>query len=269
MTKSPRIGSIILLVALIGGVAWEFLRSREPVYNGRTLHSWLAQYSSNSPPIPNNSPPQQEITLQEDSKRAIQQVGSNAVPTLIRMAGTHDSALKSNLLVLARKWLRVHPLTEEEYHSFAVLGFYALGSLGKDGVPSLTELLKSRDASVRGTAADCLGNIGPAAEAAIPILVQFLSDTNESVRWDATINLGRIHMQPDVAVPRLIKNLNTSNTTLLATTIFALGQFGENAKPAVPALLPDLHDADGYVRLRTTNALKRIDPESSAKHGVK
>jgi hypothetical protein len=264
-----RVSFAIVLVVTVGGFAWFALHSSEPVYQGRTLTSWLNQYATNSPDIPIDPVPAEVMAFQNGSIIAIQQIGTNAVPILIRMAAVHDSELKSNVMVLAKRLLPIRPHSAEEYHKMSVMGFYILGPIGKSAVPSLIKLLKSPYEDVRGTAADGLGDIGPEAKAAVPFLIPFLNNSDYFVRWDATVNLGRIHSLPDLVVPELIKNLIPSNGLRSAITIKTLGEFGKNAKAAVPSLMPFLNDKDQYVRYRTTNALKQIDPEAAAKAGIK
>src|SRR5690242_1684153 len=106
--------------------------------------------------------------------------------------------------------------------------------------------------------ADCLGNIGPDAQAAVPALLSFLNDTSRDVRFATTVNLGRIHMEAALVVPILITNLTISNA-FLPTTINVLGKFEQEAKPATFALLQFLNAENEYVRVEATNALKAID----------
>ncbi len=265
MKKPLRVGLAILLVAIIGGFALVVLHKREPVNEGRTLTSWLEQAATN---LPSLSMPREVSISRDSSKMAVQQIGTNALPALLKMASSCDSPLKSNLMVLVQRLIPLHLYTDEEYHTMAIFGFYALGPIAKDAVPPLCDLLKSQNARIRGTASDILGNIGPPAKAAVPLLIQFIHDTNRIVRWDATVNLGRIHSEPKLVVPLLINNLNKSNADL-STTILALGEFGKDAKAAVPALLRYLNDQNEYVRSEASNSLKEIDPEAAAKAGVR
>ena len=44
MSKRSRILLALLLAAILGGLAWQVLKPREPVYNkGKSLTQWLAQ----------------------------------------------------------------------------------------------------------------------------------------------------------------------------------------------------------------------------------
>jgi HEAT repeat protein len=260
-----RVSFAIGLVAAVCGFAWIALHSSEPEYQGRTLTSWLEQSGSNFYLM---LPSPKQIILLRDSKTAIQQIGTNALPYLLQMASVHDSSLKSNFIVLRQRLPPVGPDIANEYHNhfLAYIGFDALGIHGKDAAPLLITLLKSQDSDIRSTAARSLGKIGPASKPAIPHLLKLMEDTDTSVREDAITSLGQIHLEPEVVVPVLIKNLKRSTSR---ATIYALRDFGGDAKPAVPDLVQCLNDENEYVRFAATNALKQIDPEAAAKAGIK
>src|SRR5260221_506033 len=56
------------------------------------------------------------------------------------------------------------------------LGLSLLGAEASDAVPRLTELLASKDGTVRNTADRALGKIGPDARSAVPALTRCLAD---------------------------------------------------------------------------------------------
>jgi len=267
MQKPVKIAFAASLVAVAGVIAWQTLNEREPVYAGKSLTTWLIECSDRYGPY---SGPNTNQILQDPAVTAIRAIGTNGLPALLNLARAKDSPLKKRMIALMRKQSLVstHFRTEEDCHSMACCGFYVLGSIGEDAVPALIDLLKSTNSDLRGTASDCLGNIGPAAKAAVPVLIQFINDTNRIVRVDTTINLGRIHMDAATVVPILIKNLTKSNA-ILPTTINALGDFGEQAMPAVPALQHFLNDENDYVREAATNALRKIYAKTPVKGGMK
>lgn len=260
MSKRVRIPLAILFSLLFGAIIYEALIPHEPTYQGKTLRFWLEEGIAGGP----------MATADTNDVIAVRQFGSAAVPVLLKMAQAKDSPLKREWikLVQTQSLIHIHVNTDEDYHAMACMGFYALGPMGKDAVPSLIKLLKSNRPYIQNPAGDCLGNIGPAAKAAVPVILPFINETNRIVRWDATIILGRIHSEPALVVPVLMRNLNPTNV-ILSTTIFALGQFGKDAEPAVPALLQCLSNNNEFVRINTTNALKQIDPEAAARAGIK
>ena len=64
-----------------------------------------------------------------------------------------------------------------------------IGPAAKTAIPTLTELLKDKEAKVRAAAAGALGKIGPDAMPAIPVLAELLKDQNRLVRSDIALAL--------------------------------------------------------------------------------
>src|SRR5581483_5167555 len=62
--------------------------------------------------------------------------------------------------------------------------------------------------SRRVSAANDLGEFGPAAKAAIPVLLEAVKGRDEGVRGPAAEALGKIHADPDVVIPVLIALLD-------------------------------------------------------------
>jgi HEAT repeat protein len=117
-------------------------------------------------------------------------------------------------------------------------------------------------------------SMGLAAKKAIPSLLLGVTNANASVRSQSLSALGRIHSEPAVVVPIFIKSLNDSDATVRWVAAGYLGSHALDARPAVPALIELLKDTNStglnlMVRKEATNALKKIDPESAAKAGVK
>jgi hypothetical protein len=72
------------------------------------------------------------------------------------------------------------------------LGLALLGADASEAVPRLTELLASKEGTVRQNAALALGKIGPEAKAAVPALTRCLTDADWPIRRHAAIALGEI-----------------------------------------------------------------------------
>jgi hypothetical protein len=156
MRKRARIALAVLLVAVVGVVAWEVQRPQEPAYGGRLLTAWLADCNARYGygPVP-------EEANQDPAVKAIRHLGTNGLPVLLKMARVIDPPLKSKILALLRKQSLVSiPLrSEDDYHDMACFGFYVLGGIGKDAVPALMDLLDSTNTQVRLNAAWCLGHM--------------------------------------------------------------------------------------------------------------
>jgi hypothetical protein len=244
----------------------------EPVYQGKPLSYWCDQYAANRYLETDKEPKKQAET-------AIRAIGTNAIPTLLRMLKARDSKLKLKLIELASKQhvINIEWKTATDRHYEASMAFMCLGPEAKFAVPGLIEILNECHSDPyngapgpRGSIiADIFSNIGPAAADAVPQLVRFTTDTNYIIRWSAVSALGEIHAKPDLAVPTLTKSLRDPVGVIRGKAAISLSAFGSDAKSAVPELIKTLADPYSDVRAVAATALKKIDPEAAAKAGVK
>jgi len=152
--------------------------------------------------------------------------------------------------------------TTEERESI-VLTLYQTGDTG--AVPVLIEALKDVWSDIRCTAANALGNIGPAAKDAVPALIQELKDMNENVKSCAAKALIKIGKP---AVPASAEALRVKNawSVLRCATAQILGEIGDTS--AVPALIEASKEEnveEGDVRCAAVTALGNIGDKSSLK----
>lgn len=302
MKKHNRILLIVLLAIFLGGLTWVVLQPREPepVYQGKPLSFWLTGYDPgnyNLKPTRGPSPP-----TSKQADEAIRQIGSNAIPTLLRLLQKQDSPFKVKIVgLLQRQHLITLPLAPLNQSTTAFQSFISMGPNASNAVPRLIEIFDHDPSPFPQQAVPAiLGYIGPAARQAVPTLLRGMTHTNGMVRNNAIFALGRIHAEPELVVPALINCLNDPDALICAHAARALGVFGKDAQSAVPALLElwrrepvspavtsgSHNDFDtsvgsswgtstlfGYgmpdVRGTTKDALQSIDPEAAAKAGVK
>jgi HEAT repeat protein len=136
-----------------------------------------------------------------------------------------------------------------------------IGSMGKDGkeaVPKLIELLKSRDDCY--VAAYALGRIGPDAKAAIPQLIEHVRAGRlgglSSRGPEMVIALGKIDLYAEGVLPALLAALKDkeADRKLIANIIGSAGD------KAIPLMLPALKDPHPLVRHEAAGVLARIGP---------
>src|SRR5687768_4099672 len=96
----------LLLMAILGGVMWVLFASvtREPVYEGKTLSEWLE----------NQGIDYERLGGYHEgwpaAKKAIEQIGTNGIPTLLRMLTAKDPpAPLRKLRSWAEKWRMIKP----------------------------------------------------------------------------------------------------------------------------------------------------------------
>jgi HEAT repeat protein len=262
--KSRRILLITLLIAAVGTVSWLLLRpDPEPTYQGKPLTYWLDIYGAES-----------SDEAQLKAAEAMRQIGTNTIPTLLRMLNAKDSRFKLSIMQLAYKQhlIKINWRIAQSQNNEALIGFTLLGPQGKSAVPALIEIYNERRPGPHNdpaAIAGILASMGPAATDAVPRLVRDTTDADSMIRFIAVWTLGKIHARPDLAVPALTASLRDPEIGVRGWAPTGLGAFGTDAKSAVPDLIKALADPDSDVRNATASALKNIDPEAAAKAGVK
>jgi len=263
MRKRLHVALVVVVVAVLAVLGWEILLSREPepVVDGKPLASWLDYYVS-----------AQSEVQRKMADQALDKVGTNAIPTLLRMLRQRDSTFKRDVMGLLQKQhiIKAHYIPAERRNQAAYFAFLKLGARAEVAVPALIEIYELKLSPFsQQTTARSLGHIGPAAKSAIPLLIRGLADTNTLVRCDTLLALADFHAEPELVVPALTNALNDPNGKVRIFACMALWKVGVAAKPAVPALVKALDDSDSSVRGQAALALKQIDPEAAAQAGVK
>jgi HEAT repeat protein len=247
MRKRVRIALAVLLIAMVGAIAWQALRLREPVYQGKRLSLWLQRYS-----------PDGDSTEVDE---AVRSMGTNAIPTLLGNLQATDSPLKLTLAALGLRYTRA-----ETRHVRAERGFKALEADASNAVPALVEIYEQTSApSARRAAANALVEIGPAAKQAIPALIKSATNANSDVRAFALYTLGRMALEPELVDPVLIRALHDPDREVRYQAAYGLSSFafmGGDTKPAVPALIEALQDSYTGVRGGAALALGHIHSET-------
>jgi HEAT repeat protein len=273
MGKRGRVLIAIAAVAILAVLAWTVLYSPapEPVCRGKPLSYWLQGFIPGSP----NQPTYTDATV------AVDAIGTNAIPVLVRMLRAHDSPLKTKFFFWAAhvRFLKLSYTPSFLINIQAQEAFRFLGPSAATAVPELIGILDQQiSPHSEVSTALALANIGPEAKAAVPSLLSMATSTNEFVRGHALYALGRIHAEPGMVVPILVKALHDPFAMNRGTAAGALGRFGGNARPALPALLAMFHDPNvnsnsAYVHAYSFNAdvltqveyaLRQIDPETYA-----
>src|SRR5436190_223801 len=237
MAKKRRILLVALLVVVVGGIILLFLRSREPLYQAKPLSYWLAAYDSGNYNLshPKGPPP----PTRDQAAEAVRQMGTQALPILLRMLQKPNSKLEEKFWSISQKqhFIKIS-YTVPNRHFKGVDALIALGSSASNAVPALIVIFDKNPAPFPQQAVpDIIGWIGPAAREAIPAMLRGTTHTNEVVRNNAIAALGKIHAEPTLVVSGLIKCLSDSNSRVRAHAAYTLGTFGKAAQPAVPALL--------------------------------
>jgi len=287
MRRKWKIGLVLTGVAVAFGAFWLW-PSQEPGYEGKPLGQWLDEGMKLA------TTPYATSQAVERVVKAIQAIGTNAIPFLLR-----DMERKEDPRWLWSVKMRAHKLKlidETHYWSWrlnrSVWGFqalgtngapalerllalrdgeslasgsaaWALGALGPFAIPELEKRLHATNFATRRRAACTLACFGPAAEPTIPSLLGMLDDTNSSVREKVVGALMYINRQPERLVPVFRSLLGDSNGVIRRYAVYGLGGFGPSAREAVPDLLRAANDSNQDVSNRVRRALEQIESEAS------
>jgi HEAT repeat protein len=250
MWKRRRILTFAVIIAVLAGLAWLVLSAppSEPVYQGRTLNSWLREAMDTAGDTVNPDVPKAED--------AIKKIGTNALPSLIRMLRAKDSPVKLALMRLAgkQKIIQFQFETASDLHVRAAYGCIILGPEASASIPALIELLQEGEPS--SIAGDALVNMGPEG---VRALAGALTNTDSHVRYFATAALAGVSIRRQttdstaqqiathdeevkIAVPALIKLLKNKSDTVRDKAAESLGAIGRQPDTVIPALIAMLRD---------------------------
>jgi hypothetical protein len=283
MRNRVRVALIAAVVAVAGVVAFQALRpqAREPVYQGKPLSFWLDGLMVQQAHLPPRL--QRSAEESEMAEQAIRQIGTNAIPTLLKMLRNKNSVVVSRLVFTWERYVRPmrHVPAWFQYppwwrhraaflHQEATSAFVLLGTNAQQAVP---ELIRINEQNIPPT--EQLGMflalraIGPEAlRIGVPVFLRRAASSNPFERELAVEMLASAGVAPELVVPALLKALGDKNLNNRVRVAQGLGRFGTNAQQAVPALTLLLNDPDFSLRYLATNTLKAIDPAAAARAGV-
>jgi HEAT repeat protein len=243
----------------------------QPYYQGRSLDSWLDEWSTNQ--IVSN--PTSNPT---DYTKIVAAIGTNAIPFVFRRLERDDSFLKNKyrevwpkLPGVVKKFLpNRRPNWPYGFFSSAMAA-RAFESCGTNAIPLLVPRLKDGNPAVREACIESLFLLvrdSMSKNELISMFLPCLDDSDPLVLVNAA-NIFR-HFGPagSNAIPALIRNLQSNEAgrhKFMGETVFvransasALGRMGSIAVSAVPALTNLMTSTDPYARASAATALWEI-----------
>jgi HEAT repeat protein len=264
LAMSKRLRIAALLVPVLAALTWLLLplKESEPIVDGKPLSNWVNYYTTA------RSEAQSKMADQ-----ALDKVGTNAIPTLLRMLRRTDSPFKRKVMDLLGKqhFIRVSYIPAERQNQAAYFAFLRLGTNADVAVPALMEIYERGFSPFsRQCAAGSLRPLGPAANAAIPLLQRGLADTNTLVRCDTLLALSSL--QPELVISTLTNALTDPDAKVRGFACQALPLLGRGpgavrawnpdgtwAKQAVAALARATNDPDHMVRGQALMAFQQLE----------
>jgi hypothetical protein len=183
---------IILIVAAVvaAGVVVYRCIPKEPRYHDRKLSEWTAEIWDVWTNFDSGwSAHRAGQTLDKDPRwntacDAVRQIGTNAVPWLLKMAASEDSTAKRRLIL----WLNAHPQYHlhirpaKEKREQAQWGFMILEDKGKSAVPTLIQWTSDKNAERRRLAMGLLNVTDPSNQTLLPIFQRLVKDADWNVK---------------------------------------------------------------------------------------
>lgn len=270
-TRTRRICLAALLMvgmaALIFGVA-HFISSREPSYHGKRLSEWIAPFCRETPTgLVAPAGPQHFEELQP-VRRAVSQIGTNALPFLIGWLNHPETALHRNVRQLADKQPvdRLKLADPRVVRVRAIRALAILGPAARPAIPSLVAQLN--DPLLSEHAIYALSGMGPDGMQALinqfntvgPIsrmqITMTLVSPNALYRGEGHVETNEIPI--DIIVDGLGRVAQDPALPFRIPAIQRLGALGPSASNAVPALLSVLNEQNTIARQMAIRALGQI-----------
>jgi hypothetical protein len=180
MSTRVKIKFFIIVAVLVGTVVWQIaqLFEPEPVYKGKRLSVWLNTDTEGG-----------------GSGEVLRQIGTNAIPTLLKLLGAEDSALKIKLINLLQRqhFVKIDYTPAETWHYRAAFAFSALGTNAQTAVPALIKIVDdNKSPSSRLCAIESLGYVALPTKQAISALSCWATNADVKVQSWAKLGLERI-----------------------------------------------------------------------------
>ena len=230
-----------IAAAFFAVVAFVLLRREEPSYAGRPLSSWVMDMGVKAAADPDKTFPKQETI--DRAAHAMGQIGTNAIPYLLRWINAKPPAWKESVFgfvnkVAAALHLRVylwdktglrgyqaakafehvHPVPDCAISNLAALmndpdrdraerAGTALGAIANKSFRALVILMTNGTPEVRVKAIESVRGWRSDARSVLPLLIKYLGDPNGKVASRAAATLGGLKLEPDICLPALTNAL--------------------------------------------------------------
>jgi hypothetical protein len=202
--KRVRLLAVLSFVVLFIGVAVYFCWPNEPVYHFRTLTSWLEDYANPLGDVHNLQDLQSTAVRSRQLKahEAVLAIGTNAIPTLLKYAGTRTArtGAANSPPDFDDLSLAVRMTWATDKHGLARAGFMILQGRAAPALPELLQLTHDQDAGVRLFASESILMVaGADPKVIIPMYVQFGHDPDAGNRQQAARFLQTMLLMADDA----------------------------------------------------------------------
>jgi hypothetical protein len=198
--KRARIVIVLVLVVVLGCLMICIFRSNEPCYQGRPLSKWLEEGGAALNPslrVFENEPQMDPGKALQSAREAVDHIGTNAIPFLLKWAHVKNSPFKTKMA----DWFARHPSFHVRiwrtyyYHVMADVGFIFLGDKAKPAWPTLIQWTSDTDPERRYLALCYLMVTRPDRATILPVLQRALQDPYKPIRLEAADGIHYLELQ--------------------------------------------------------------------------
>ena len=253
---------LALLLVLAAAVVFAFWPRgpKQPVYQGKKLRDWIEAYATPLKGHPGYPPPEM-VQRREAAQRAIEAIGTNALPWLM-----HElSRPESKWAAAFNRWAAGHPSIhwrlrdQNSRRAICVLGLFLLRTNTAPVLPALAGYL--HDPQRNGIAWQAMVGAG---DLAVPFLLTALTSTNEVAVQAAGAALTRLAPDSELAVTNLVPLLKTGNERTRIAAAYCLRAAGKREDLAANAIADALTDDSASVQWQAEHSLSEMGPRAKA-----
>jgi HEAT repeat protein len=247
--------------------------SSEPNYKGKALSEWAAELEQFDQDDGGFTPP-----AGAEAVIALREIGSNAVPCLLKWLSMYDAADAHTPIPSFDKVVEVFTvlgaaadsavpellrIANTAARSIASatngaaqisrnqgvfdLSLESLASVGPKAVPAMVGLATNLEShELRVQVIKRFGDLGTNGISAAPALQIWFHDKNVEVREAALSSLVGIGKEPDTVLPVLLARLKDPEKR--EDAVYMLADYGKSARPAIPDLIKLLDDTEWRTR---------------------
>jgi len=182
--KRLRIIGIVVVILMAGGLVIYLATPKEPSYGGRTVTAWLADYEASFVTNALKGQPRSPSPAMQASGRAVKEIGTNAIPTLLHLLKAKDSPIKIKLnsSLDGQHYIRFRFQTARQMQELAAHGFFLLGNDAKSAVPALVQFMQSQDSHQQFLVLNSLLSITDDQTVLRPLIIQSLHSSDQGLQ---------------------------------------------------------------------------------------
>ena len=206
-----RLRLVIVLVVVLGLLAFVYFHEREPRYQGRSLSEWIGSVGSTQITDPD----------QQAASHALKQMAPEAIPFLLKWVEDENSPQMQKLIDWSEEHTSFHLMLNDARldNEKAHRGFGLLGKEAKPAWPTFIQWTYSTNSGRRGLGFWCLAQASPDKDTLLPVLKRLIHDPDRGVQFSsASIFIKRYPEEAESngvykLLPSLKKNPTTSSVT--------------------------------------------------------